>query len=177
MAGMQRTSEIEDWYKEQDPWGYESNPEDARRRTILLSEVPSQDYKRVLDIGCGEGFITQALPGAEVLGIDISARAIERARRLENQRVKFAQCSVFDAEQLLGGSFDLIVVTGVLYEQYIGKALPLIYRILDQLLSTDGVLISVHIDAWYRARFPYLLLRQHFYPYREYTHRLEVYVK
>jgi predicted TPR repeat methyltransferase len=177
MAPMQTSNEIEDWYKQHDPWGYESNPADARRRSILLSELPSGRYQRVLDIGCGEGFMTQSLPGNEVLGIDVSARAIERARRLEDQHLKFAQCSIFDAEKLGDLPFDLIVMTGVLYEQYIGRALPLVYRILDQLLADDGVLISVHIDAWYRARFPYLLLHEHFYPYREYTHRLEIYVK
>lgn len=174
---MQDLNALESWYQCDDPWGYESNPDDAKRVDVLLSELPSGHYRRVLDIGCGQGFVTRKLPGDEVLGMDVSATAIERAQRLESGRLKFMQCSLFNAGQLSGPRFDLIVITGVLYPQYIGRSLPIIYRIVDQLLEDDGVLVSVHIDEWYRARFPYLLLREHCYSYREYTHRLEVYVK
>jgi SAM-dependent methyltransferase len=81
MAGMQTPNQIEDWYRDHDPWGYETNPDDIRRRSILLSELPRGQYQRVLDIGCGEGFVTHSLPGNEVLGIDVSLNALSLMQR------------------------------------------------------------------------------------------------
>ena len=69
------------------------------------------------------------------------------------------------------------MITGVLYPQYIGESKSLVYRIIDDLLAPDGILISVHINEWYSARFPYLRLKESYYSYREYTHLLETYVK
>ncbi len=174
---IQDIKAIEQWYQNDDPWGYESHPDDAKRVKILLSELPNDRYKRVLDIGCGHGFVTRALPGDEVLGIDISEKAIAQAKSLETERLHFIPCSLFDVGNLPGPPFDLIVITGVLYAQYIGRSLPHVYRIIDRMLANNGLLVCVHIDEWYRARFPYLLMHKTFYPYREYTHRLEIYVK
>ena len=174
---MQNLEDLERWYSQVDPWGYESNPDDRKRVEMLLSELPCGPYRRVLDIGCGEGFVTRKLPGDKVLGIDVSKAAVDRARLNESDRLKFMQCSLFDAASLPGAPFDLVIITGVLYDQYIGRSLPVIYRIVDDLLADDGILVSIHIDAWYRARFPYLMLKECVYPYREYVHRLEVYGK
>ena len=84
---------------------------------------------------------------------------------------------MYDIGKLDIGEFDLVIITDVMYPQYIGNSLNLIYLIIDKILRKRGTLISVHINEWYKARFPYLLLREYFYNYREYTHRLEVYVK
>lgn len=173
---LQSMEELDQWHASDDPWQYESTPDDLRRKSILLSEIPSRSYGRTLDIGCGQGFVTRDLPGSSVMGIDISSQAIARAQRYSDDALQFRQASIFD----LAGCeerYDLIIVTGVLYPHYIGNSLTLIYRIVDRLLAENGVLVSVHIDAWYKARFPLLLLKQHFYDYREYTHRLEVYGK
>lgn len=174
---IQDTDELEQWHKADDPWGYELNPEDALRKSTLLAELPVRTFQRVLDIGCGQGFITRDLPGEEVIGVDISSQAIQHANRYANERIHFLQASIFDLPEKLTGQFDLIVITGVLYPQYIGKAVSAVYRNLIGLLADDGLLMSVHIDDWYQARFPLLRLREHFYPYREYTHRMELYIK
>ena len=174
---LQSIKELEKWHKGLDPWDYENNPEDKKRKNILLSEIPEKKYKNVLDIGCGQGFITRDLPGENILGIDISYEAIKKAKHYETDKIKFRHASLFDLEKIGIGGVDLVIITGVLYPQYIGHSLNLIYSIIDGILNERGTLISVHINEWYRARFPYLLLREYFYNYREYTHRLEVYVK
>ena len=174
---VQNEDELDAWHGRPDPWGYETHSDDQLRRKILLAELPDRRYGCVLDIGCGQGFITRTLPGDSVVGADISAEAIRKARPLESERLRFVHASLFDLPEKVAGKYDLIVVTGVLYPQYVGKALNLVYHVIDTMLSEDGILASVHIDDWYSARFPYLMLRENFYAYREYTHRLEVYVK
>lgn len=174
---IQTKSELDEWHQVNDPWGYESTPDDQVRKSILLSELPKRSFRRVLDIGCGQGFITRDLPGEEIIGIDISSQAVHHAQQYANQRTRFLQGSIFELDRLVEKNFDLIVVTGVLYPQYVGHALGLIYRQIGNHLAEGGILASVHIDAWYEARFPLLRFKEHFYQYREYTHRLELYIK
>jgi trans-aconitate methyltransferase len=59
------------------------NPAQEYRRRLVLSLLSGPE--RVLDIGCGSGELAAAVrsefPGAEVLGLDTSAGAVEMARR------------------------------------------------------------------------------------------------
>jgi SAM-dependent methyltransferase len=175
---LQPLAELDRWHEQKDPWQYESTPDDANRKAILLSELPRLEYTSVLDIGCGQGFITRDLPGQQIVGVDISPAAIRQAKTYESERISFIQGSLFELPELLAGRrFDLIVITGVLYPQYIANGLSLAYLVIDQLLAESGTLVSVHIDQWYRARFPYLTIKNISYQYREFTHLLEVYVK
>jgi 2-polyprenyl-3-methyl-5-hydroxy-6-metoxy-1,4-benzoquinol methylase len=174
---MQTLAELESWHCNPDPWGYETHPDDAVRKQMLLSELPRREYALVLDIGCGQGFMTRDLPGRLVTGIDLSAEAIAKASQLKSDRLVFRQESIFDLSAPPSSLYDLIVITGVLYTHYIGHAQTLVYRIIDSQLADNGILACVHIDQWYTARFPYLMIKERLYAYREFTHRLEVYVK
>lgn len=174
---IQSLDDIEKWYKTKDPWNYEDTEDDLLRKQILLSELPPQTYSRVLDIGCGHGFVTRDLPGDNVIGVDISSEAVKQAKRYENNKTKFINATIFDLNNILTETFDLIIVTGVLYEHYIGNSLRLIYIIIDELLDNNGILASVHIKSWYQARFPYLLITEYYYNYRNYIHSLEIYEK
>ncbi len=82
---------------------------------------PRQDV-RILDAGCGTGVGTEYLvhlnSQASVVGIDLSAGALEvateRCRRSGADRVEFHHLSLYDADQL-DGEFDLINCVGVLH--------------------------------------------------------------
>lgn len=156
---------------------YENVKEENKRKNVLLSEIPQKFYKNVLDIGCGKGFITLDLPGENILGIDNSLEMINNAKNYESNRLKFQNKSLYDIWNQGIEKFDIVIITDILYPQNIGNSLNLVYLIIDELLNKRGVLISVHVDEWYKARFPYLLLKEYFYNYKEYTHRLEVYIK
>lgn len=182
MAGIQKPDELDAFYETPDPWGYRSHADDDRRRIELLAALPRRKYRRCLDIGCGDGFVTFSLPGDDVVGIDVSEKAIQWAARQAAeqpvpQRFDFERLSIFDPELKALGRFDLIVITGVLYEQYIGKGKAVVRSVVDDLLQDGGVLASCHIREWSPVRFPYPLLDMTLYPYREYTHQLEIYRK
>lgn len=178
---LQSPHELDAFYETEDPWSYDSTPDDQRRLETLLAALPREKFHRTLDIGCGNGFVTTHLPGRKVFGVDLSEKAIgwarTRAKRL-NKPVEFKQGSVFEIDSMFpGGVFDLIIITGVLYPQYIGRAFNLINIKLDQILMEGGYLVLVHIHDWYKVGFPYKLLDRQIYPYREYDHLLEVYKK
>lgn len=171
-------SNLDRFYKNADPWGYFTNPQDLSRKRIIANECARYKFSRVLDIGCGNGFITESVAAYELVGIDISESAIAEARsRSSASNVSYKKGSIFDLPSLNLGMFDAVIITGVLYRQYIGNAHPLVYMLVDQVLRKDGILISVHIDDWYLARFPYPLIRTLRYSYRHYIHLLEVYRK
>jgi 2-polyprenyl-3-methyl-5-hydroxy-6-metoxy-1,4-benzoquinol methylase len=179
---LQPLEDLEKFYDNNDPWGYEINPDDIKRKNIILSEIPERKYDKVLDIGCGHGFITRDLPGKSIVGVDISAKAIAQATFNQSQKdneknISFIQSSVFQLTSHILDSYDLIIITGVLYTQYIGESKSLIYKIIDELLVDDGILLCSHINDWYTVRFPYLTLESYYFDYREYTQRLEVYIK
>ena len=51
----------------------------------LIARIPQHDYRTIYDLGCGTGFLTNALaqkfPGATVTGIDSSPEMLAEARR------------------------------------------------------------------------------------------------
>lgn len=181
-SDTQSACDLDAHYSVEDPWDYDTTRDDKIRRERLLSLLPRRKFHRSLDIGCGNGFLTFSLPGDTVVGCDISAKAIEWAEkraeaRPDRDRFDLRVLSLFELPQASLGRFDLLVITGVLYRQYIGGAFSLVQMIVDDLLEENGVLISVHIDDWCRRIFPYTLLDMSYYSYREYIHRLEVYLK
>lgn len=178
MSRIQTALEINAHYKSEDPWGYYGNKHDSARKKILLSSVKEFSFVKALDVGCGNGFITESFPARSIVGVDVSEEAIKEAqRRSANPNIEYQACSLFQLSPDQLGLFDCILITGVLYDQYIGKSLPLVYRLLDNLLRENGILISVHIDEWYLARFPYSRIHKQRYKYREFNHVLEIYRK
>jgi SAM-dependent methyltransferase len=75
------------------------------------------DACRVLELGCGDGGnlvpMAYGLPGSTFAGLDLSGRAIERARRLAGAlglaNVRFEQADLTAA----GGEFDYVIAHGV----------------------------------------------------------------
>jgi len=74
---------------------------------------------RVLDSGCGTGENTlmAAVSGADAMGVDVAASAIERARAKAAERGVAARFDVADALELgrLGQTFDTIIDSGVFH--------------------------------------------------------------
>lgn len=89
---------------------------------FCTGQKPARPDVRILDAGCGTGVGTEYLvhlnPNAEIVGIDLSAGALEvakdRCQKSGATGVEFHHLSLFDVEQL-PGEFDLINCVGVLH--------------------------------------------------------------
>lgn len=82
--------------------------EECRTLIEWLDPAPGE---RILDLGCGDGYYDRliAARGANVVGVDIHARRLARARRLhQTERTRFL---AMDAEELSfpDASFDKVV--------------------------------------------------------------------
>jgi SAM-dependent methyltransferase len=142
-----------DFTDRNDPWKYETNPmEHARfaQQTELLDEVRKGGlFKSGLEIGCAEGRYTETLAERceSLLVLDLSPTALARAqsRRQWPERVRFA---AFDLRSdVVPGTFDLIVVAGVL--EYFSRPSTL-RRIRENLIAAlrpNGYLL-VETSRW-----------------------------
>jgi 2-polyprenyl-3-methyl-5-hydroxy-6-metoxy-1,4-benzoquinol methylase len=113
-----RTDNARSYESQQDPWGY-STPWGTEHLQIIseiLDRASPNHFGRALDVGCGEGWITEAIASRcdSLLGVDIVLVALERARSRCRQwpHVHFADWDL--QREPAFGMFDLIIFTGVL---------------------------------------------------------------
>lgn len=155
--GKSTKAQLERMYKHIDPWGYKTNPDDAKRKSIILKVLEGHIFDKALDIGCGEGFITTDLPAKEIYGYDISEIATSRLP----ENVKYMYPIV--------GQFDLVIATGVLYRQY--DYVDIINTINE---VANGVILTCNIASW-ELRIPCVSFFEYEFPYRNYIERLALY--
>ncbi len=103
--------------------GYGGYRYDGRWRKVADAMVAAYGLKpgmRVLDVGCGKGFLlhdlTQACPGIEVAGIDISAYAIAHAMESVKPHLQPGTAAKLPYPDR---SFDLIISITTLHNLYI----------------------------------------------------------
>ena len=88
-------------------------------RLAWIDERVGLAGKRVLDVGCGGGILSESMAerGAEVTGIDLSDKALKVAQLhlLESERpVTYRKVAVEDLAQEQPGSFDVVTCMEVL---------------------------------------------------------------
>lgn len=110
----------------------------AIARLVAFAGLP--EGSRVLDAGCGPGLVSEAFLGSnDVVGIDLSAEMIARARRRcvrFGERGRFEQMSVYDA--VPGALFDAAVTRYVVH--HVVEPRAFIGRLVE-LLRPGGVLV------------------------------------
>jgi 2-polyprenyl-3-methyl-5-hydroxy-6-metoxy-1,4-benzoquinol methylase len=111
----------------------------------IVSAILEQDPRRVLDVGCGEGWLARALSshGIGVTGIDGSAPLIEAAQALGGGTFLTVSYEELVADPSLPGTgFDTIVANFSILDDRAEELL----RALRPMLLRDGRLIvqSVH---------------------------------
>ncbi|MDR1296687.1 MAG: class I SAM-dependent methyltransferase [Deltaproteobacteria bacterium] len=160
-----------------DPWRIEELGFrlDMRAALALVDLLPAKPL-RVLDVGCGAGFLTEKLagllsatrPGSTLTGTDVSPKAAQlAAARFEARAGGFpgvkAGFVAFDFRRLGGpgtpwadGSLDLVFMSQVVWG--LAGSLGDVFRGARQVLSPEGSLV----------------LSQHFPPEGEQAHAPEV---
>jgi SAM-dependent methyltransferase len=132
----------------EDPWRFATSDYERRKYAHTLDALNGGRFERALEVGCSIGVFTAQLRAvaADVLAIDLSERALERARRrLRGARgVRFARISF--PEELPDGDWDLVVCSEVLY--YLDPyTFELALRRLRGSLEKGATLLAVHWRA------------------------------
>ncbi len=132
--------------------GYGGYNYDGRWRPIaekLIAHYGLQPGDRVLDIGCGKGFLVhdlrQALPGLDVTGIDVSSYAIETAAPDVRPFLRVANATALPFER---GAFDLVLAVNVLHNLRLPE-LERAFAELNRVGNRDRYLV---VDAYRTER-------------------------
>ena len=111
----------------------------------IAEELNKSGAKRVLDLGCGSGWLAVYLArqGFEVVGVDVSAQAINLANtwaRQEDLKISF---EVGDASQLQyqAGSFDAVVANSI-FEHFPIKQAQVLTDKVNSKLKVGGVFVG-----------------------------------
>ena len=112
----------------------------------MLDRLVALRPARVLDVGCGEGWLCRALAaqGVEAVGIDVSAPLVDAARAAGRGRFEVLPYSeLADAGARLG-TFDALACNFALLEEDI---VPML-RDLRALLAPGGHLVVQTVHPW-----------------------------
>lgn len=137
---------FEDVYRaNDDPWSFETSPYEHAKYARTLAALPRPRYTRGLEVGCSIGVLTGMLAERvdALLSVDVSERALARARARNAGRpnVTFERRRLPDDPP--PGTFDLVVLSEVGY--YFGAAdLERLLDLLTARLEPGGHLLLVH---------------------------------
>jgi LmbE family N-acetylglucosaminyl deacetylase/SAM-dependent methyltransferase len=123
-------------------WDFDGSWYERRKRAVTLAALPRERYRSALELGCATGVLTAALTerADDVLGTDISAAPLERAR-LRAPAARFVQAAL--PTEWPAGRWDLVVMSEVGYYLSPADLDTTIDRVLDS-LDEDGVLVACH---------------------------------
>ena len=109
------------------------------------------DGTRILEIGCGEGAVTERLvkrfPSARILAIDIAPN-VGRLFRGDRSRVEFRQAFAEEVVAEFPGAFDLVILADVIHHVPIPIRRPLL-KCASLALAPHGHLV---FKDWARRR-------------------------
>lgn len=138
-----------------DPWHYFTSLYEQKKyqRQLILIKDRLVKPMSILEIGCAEGahtkMIMQEFPEAEIIGVDISLKAITRAKRLiKSNRVNFVCGDITTYIDNIDNFFDIIIWSESVYYIGEGLGLPDIFKYLDKLISklkSGGLLCMANI--------------------------------
>jgi len=100
-----------------DPWDFRTSAYERAKYAATVDALPRSHYRRALEIGCSIGELSRVLRqrADRVLGLDVSAVAVNEARRVHGD-VSGLQFEVAEMpREFPDGIFDLVVLSEVLY--------------------------------------------------------------
>ena len=160
---MSDSEVIQAWKENAAPWTHAVRGKKIESRNLvtdaaIVDAVMSRSPRTVLDIGCGEGWLSRALAerGASVTGVDVVPELIEKARAAGG-----ADFRVMSYEEIAAGALDISVDAAVANFALIGgDAVDGLMRTAHKLLTAGGALIvqtphpvvaggdAPYVDGW-----------------------------
>jgi len=146
------TTLLQSWHHNAQAWieairtGAIESRQTVTDQAILLA-VLSRQPERVLDLGCGEGWLLRALTerGIEAVGVDGDATLVDAARAAGSSPVHLASYeALVEAKVDVGNDYDLICANFALLHQDI---IPLLAA-MNVLLSPGGALVIQTLHPW-----------------------------
>ncbi|WP_213941334.1 class I SAM-dependent methyltransferase [Pseudomonas sp. dw_612] len=146
---------LQSWHHNAQPWieairsGSIESRQQVTNQAILLAAL-SRQPERVLDLGCGEGWLLRTLAerGIEAVGVDGDATLVEAARAAGSAQVQVASYeALVEAEVDIGSGYDLICANFALLHQDI---IPLLTA-MNALLAPGGALVIQTLHPWSAA--------------------------
>ncbi|MVA96944.1 methyltransferase domain-containing protein [Nitratireductor sp. CAU 1489] len=115
----------------------------------MVETVARLRPRRMLDLGCGEGWLTRALVeavGCTVVGVDGSGDLVETARRLDagSAYLHLSYQAIVAEPGRLPGPFDLIACNFALF----GKAVSPLLSALTHVLEPGGAIVIQTLHPW-----------------------------
>jgi 2-polyprenyl-3-methyl-5-hydroxy-6-metoxy-1,4-benzoquinol methylase len=135
---------IDSWHKNARAWSVAIQSQQIASRQLvtnrsIVDAVVSRNPRTVIDIGCGEGWLTRELTarGMAVLGVDVVPEFIARSQ--DRGIGKFAVASYSDiAMGKLGEKFDLAVANFSLFGD---RSVTELFRAFPAILNPQGIVI------------------------------------
>lgn len=112
----------------------------------ILGAIADGPARRVLDIGCGEGWLCRALAerGSECVGVDASMPLIDSAQKEGGARFEVMDYAALIESGSSLGQFDVLVCNFALLDEYIA---PLLSALRER-LNPGGRLLIQTVHPW-----------------------------
>lgn len=114
---------------------------------------------KVMDVACGPGSLFPYLSETDYTGIDLNGRSIEHARELYGTQGCFVAGDVTKGLPGKVGSFNLVIVSGLLHHLGDDEARKL-FSSLQELLKPDGRIVTID-PVWLDRQNPIARLFNH----------------
>ncbi len=120
---------------------------------LIENVIPVRHFNNILDLGCGRGrhSITLAQRGYNVTGIDLSKKAIAKAKRIADQRnLKNVEFFVRDMRSPIPKQFDAIVNLFTTFGYFLeDEENEKVLRNSKNMLNREGILFIDYLNPEY----------------------------
>lgn len=130
-----------------DPWQYQTRWYEKRKRDMCLAVLPQAKYANAIELGCGNGVFSELLARRcqALLSIDGNHQAVQLAKQrlAESAHVKVIQGVIPDVLTSNKSSFDLIIISEILY--YLPpNDIDTVITWIKENLAVGGTLLCCH---------------------------------
>lgn len=111
------------------------------RKLFIQNNVKAQKNQKILDIGCGPGYLLEFLPNVTYIGCDIDQHYIDTANEKYKDKGTFICAGVDDFKIPNPGTFDIVIAAGVVHHLNNDEA-ENIFKIAKNALKSDGRFVT-----------------------------------